>query len=341
MMNKILNKLFPNRQSLDRQQRRAKTRLAGQKSLSFVAILLRTFLLVGLCFVILLPIFQKFSYAFRHPMDITNPQVVWIPENFSTINFQIAGELLVFWSSLFNTTILSFFTMVIQIMAAAIAGYSFARLKFRGHNILFFLIIFTLVVPNEALHVSRTQFLVNTPFFGINLVANIFSMYILAAFGQGIRSAIFIYLFRQFFKNIPVELEESAQVDGAGVIRTFWSVMLPNARGAIVTVGLFAFVWQWNDYYFANLLAYSNSFPVLSTRLGGGTDRLFTVMSGWVASGKQVFDSITDATVASDPLFFGLIANTGALLMMLPLLIGYFFVQKQFVESIERTGITG
>ena len=96
-----------------------------------------------------------------------------------------------------------------------------------------------------------------------------------------------------------------------------------------------------NDYYFANLLAYSNSFPVLSTRLGGGTDRLFTVMSGWVASGKQVFDSISDATVASDPLFFGLIANTGALLMMLPLLIGYFFVQKQFVESIERTGITG
>lgn len=341
MMSKILNKIFPNRQSLDKVQRKAKVRLVGEKSVSFAAILFRTFLLIGLCFVILLPIFQKFSYAFRHPMDITNPQVVWIPENWSVINFQIAGELLEFWSSLFNTTILSFFTMLIQIMAAAIAGYSFARLKFKGNNILFFFILFTLVVPNETLHVSRTQFLVNTSFFGINLVANVFSMYILAAFGQGIRSAIFIYLFRQFFKNIPVELEESAQVDGAGVIRTFWSVMLPNARGAIVTVGLFAFVWQWNDYYFANLLAYSNVFPVLSTKLGGGTDRLFTVMSGWVASGKTVFDSITDATVASDPLFFGLIANTAALLMMLPLLIGYFFVQKQFVESIERTGITG
>ena len=127
MMNNILNKIFPNRQSLDKYERKAQRRLAGQKTLSFAAVFFRTFLLIGLCFVILLPIFQKFSYAFRHPMDITNPQVVWIPENWSTINFQIAGELLVFWSSLFNTTILSFFTMVIQIMAAAIAGYSFAR----------------------------------------------------------------------------------------------------------------------------------------------------------------------------------------------------------------------
>src|SRR5690554_718362 len=173
-------------------------------------------------------------------------------------------------------------------------------------------------------------------------MAIIFSMYIMAAFGMGIRSAIFIFLVRQFFRGLPVELEESAEVDGAGVFRTFWSVMLPNARGAVVVVSLFAFVWQWNDYYFASLFQYSgNNFPVLSTRLAGGTERLYTILHGWVTEGKEFFQHITDEQIQSDPMFHGLVANTAALLMMLPLLIGYLFVQKMFVESIERTGIVG
>ena len=303
--------------------------------------LIRTFILIGLCFVILAPIVQKLSIAFRDPSDISNPQVAWIPESFSIVNFQIAWELLEYGSSFWNTLILSTVVMLIQIIATAVAGYSFARLKFKGSNLLFYLVIFTLVVPNETLHISRNLFLTNYPFFGIKLVGNMFSMYILAAFGQGIRSAIFIFLFRQFFKNLQIELEESAQVDGAGVIRTFWSVMLPNARGAIVTVGLFAFVWQWNDLYFAGLLNDSLGFPLLASKLGDGTNRLDTVMGTWIAQGRDVLQSIGDSEIKTDPLFRSLIANTAALLMMLPLLIGYFFVQRQFVESIERTGIVG
>ena len=178
-------------------------------------------------------------------------------------------------------------------------------------------------------------------FLGINLVGNVLSMFILAAFGQGIRSSIFIYLFRQFFKGIPLELEESAQVDGAGVFRTFWSVMLPNARGAIVTVSLFSFVWQWNDYYFGSLLNYTeDTYPLLAVKLGAGSEKIRTILNTWIMEGRDVVQGLA-VDDASDPLFVSLITETGALLLMLPLLIGYFFVQKQFVESIERTGITG
>lgn len=317
-------------------------KVRSRKAFAITGGALRTFLLIGLIFVILLPLFQKFSFALRHPMDITNPQVIWIPETFSNINFQIAYQLLDFGNTIWNTLILSAVSMIIQVMATAIAGYAFARLKFKGSNILFYIVLFTLVVPNETLHISRVLFFTNSTFLGIRLIGNVFSMFIIAAFGMGIRSAIFIYLFRQFFKGLPTELEESAQVDGAGVFRTFWSVMLPNARGAIVTVGLFAFVWQWNDYYFASLFQYSaNNFAVFSTKLAGGTDQLFTVLSGWVARGDSFFQDLTDETVRQNTLFYGLVANTAALLMMLPLLIGYFFVQKLFVESIERTGIVG
>ncbi|HOA78445.1 MAG: carbohydrate ABC transporter permease [Bacilli bacterium] len=313
-----------------------------RKALIYSGAFVRTIILIGLVFIILLPIFEKFSFALRDPMNITDPQVVFIPKKLSTLNFQIAIELLDFRSSLVNTVVLSTFTTLIQVMASAIAGYAFARLRFRGSDIIFYIVLFTLVVPNETLHIARFLMFTHSRFLGLKLMGNIFSMYIMAAFGMGIRSAIFIYLFRQFFRGLPVELEESAEIDGAGVFRTFWSVMLPNARGAIVVVGLFAFVWQWNDYYYASLFQYAdNNFPVLSTKLASGTERLFTILSGWVSEGKEYFKHITDEQVKEDPLFRGLIANTAALLMMIPLLVGYLFVQRRFVESIERTGIVG
>lgn len=304
--------------------------------------LLRGFLLLGLCFVILLPIFEKLSASLRHPTDIANSQVVWIPAQFSIINFQIAAQMLSYGESFINTLILSTVTTFIQVIATAIAGYAFARLKFKGNSIIFYIILFSLIVPNEALDRSRTWIMNEHTFLGISLVGNVLSMYILAAFGQGIRSAIFIYLFRQFFKGIPIELGESAQVDGAGVIRTFWSVMLPNARGAIVTVALFAFVWQWNDCYFGQLLGYtSGNMSLLAVQLSTGTEQLRTIISTWSAAGNEILMTFLSSGVTTDPLFTALIANTAALMIMAPLLIGYFFVQKLFVESIERTGLVG
>ncbi len=322
--------------------RQTKRKIAAKKAFIVVGSLLRAFILIGLCFVILLPLFEKLSQAFRHPTDITNPQVVFIPAQFSVLNFQIAGKMLNYGQSLLHTFILSTVTMLIQIIATAVAGYSFARLKFKGSNILFLLVLITLIVPNEALDRSRSWLLREHSFFGISLIGNIASMFILAAFGQGIRSAIFIFLFRQFFKGVPKELEESAQVDGAGIIRTFWSVMLPNARGAIVTVGLFAFVWQWNDSYFGQLLGYTSSrYSLLAVELGNGTEVLPAIISTWMSSKNPVLRSIASTDIGFDPLFISLIANTAALMIMAPLLIGYFFVQRLFVESIERTGITG
>ena len=296
----------------------------------------------NLAALILLPIFEKLSAALRHPTDITNSQVIFIPASFSIINFKVAAQMLDYSRSLVNTTILSTVTMIIQIIATAIAGYSFARLKFKGSNVIFLIVLCTLVVPNEALDVSRSWFLMEHPFLGINLIGNIFSTFILAAFGQGIRSAIFIYLFRQFFRGIPKELEESAEVDGAGVFRTFWSVMLPNARGAIVTVGLFAFVWQWNDCYFGQLLSYSSgNMPLLAVQLSTGAEGLTVTINTWAMAGDPLLESFASSGVSTTPEFVALIANTAALLIMAPLLIGYFFVQRLFVESIERTGITG
>lgn len=320
---------------------KAKRVIIKKKIGAFVLAFFRTIILFGLCFVIILPIFEKISAAIRDVSDITNPNVIFIPENFSWFNIQFAIELLDYTHTFWNTLLVAIGCTLLQILSTALAGYAFARLKFWGRDIIFYLVLLTLVVPNEALHRSRTLFLVSSSFFGVKLIGNVLSMFLISLFGQGIRSAVFIFLFRQFFKGVPIELEESAQVDGAGVLRTFWSVMLPNARGAIVTVSLFSFVWQWNDYYFGQLLGYTeDTLPLLGVKLGAGSEKIRTIINTWIMEGRDVVKGIA-VEDASDPLFVSLITNTGALLMMLPLIIGYLFVQRQFVESIERTGITG
>lgn len=330
-----------------------KRKVKAKKVATFCAAFFRTFILIGLCFVILTPFIEKFSYAFRAPQDISNNQVIWIPENWSVKNIQIAFRFLTNTkddayqniaflqsiSTFFNSALLSTVTTVIQVLATAIAGYAFARLKFKGSNLIFLLIILTLIVPQESLETARKLFFVNTSFFGIDLIRNGLAIYIMSAFGMGLRSAIFIYLFRQFFRGVPIELEESAEIDGAGVLRTFWSVMLPNARGAIVTVALFSFVWQYNDLYWAQIFEYAEKdvMPLLTTQLADGSESFNSV----IATNFSELISEMGEGIASNPQFYSLILNTSALLMMLPLIIGYLFVQKLFVESIERTGITG
>lgn len=323
----------------------------NKKIVSTLAAFFRTFILVGLCFVILTPFIEKVSYALRSPEDISNQQVIWIPENWSIMNIRIAFTFLTnskdasyeniaflySISTFFNSALLSVITTVIQVISTAVAGYAFARLKFKGSNILFLLVILTLIVPSDSLQTARKLFFYNYSFFGIKLISNSLAVYIMSAFGMGLRSAIFIYLFRQTFRGLPTELEESAEIDGAGVLRTFWNVMLPNARGAMVTVALFAFVWQYNDLYWADLFEYRANMPLLTTALADGSESFNSV----IATNFQQLIADLGEGIANNSQFYGLILNTSALLMMLPLIIGYLFVQRLFVESIERTGITG
>lgn len=293
------------------------------------------FFLLGLCFVILFPTIQQILQALRAPKDLNDPSVIWIPKTFSTLNLQISVRVLDYWKALFNTFRLSMMSMILQLFSTALAGYAFARLKFRGSGILFVFVIITIVIPPQAMSLTRYLY-----FRQLGLLETRFSIYLMNFLGMGIRSGIFIFIFRQFFAGLPKELEESAQIDGAGVIRTFLQVMLPNARGAIVTAALFSFVWAWNDSYYVSLFKVnaSGKFPLLTMQLlnaAENTQAVYARLSytGIVAEiGQDIW---------KNPLFLSAISNVSALLIMLPLLLGYLFVQKGFVESIERTGIVG
>lgn len=331
-------------------QNPVKRAVYGQNISSRAVSILRGFLLFGLSFIIVFPIFREIIVAIKDPIDLNNPLVNWIPEHFSLINIRIAADLLDYWNGLKNNFKISLITAILQVAATSLAGYSFARLKFKGSNILFWLVMLTLLVPPQAVALSRSLYFTHFDILGIfkALTGDALSLkgegkdivlYVLAVFGQGIRAALFVFLFRQFFRGIPVELEESAQIDGAGVVRTFWSVMLPNARGCITTVSLFAFVWQWNDSYYVKAYGISgDSFPLLTMRLIN--------ISEWIAGllkqpKYKAWSSLVGEEVGSNPLFTQAVTNTAAFIMMLPILIAYLFVQRLFIEGVERTGIVG
>ncbi|QHW33754.1 carbohydrate ABC transporter permease [Paenibacillus rhizovicinus] len=297
------------------------------KTKRWLWLLIRTIMILGFCFVILFPLFQRVSVAFRSKADIYDPTVLWIPRHITLDNFRIAIESSHYVTALLNTIYVSASTTVIQMASCALAAYAFARLRFKGSGILFALVIFTIVVPPQTIMIPLYLTYRYFDLFGVvhlvtgkrglNLIDTFWPFIISAGTAMGLKNGLYIYIFRQFFRGIPKEVEEAALVDGAGVFRTFFRIMLPNAVPAIVTVLLFSFVWQWNDSYYVSL--FLKQVKVLST-------------------------SLMDMGIGlkePDPIYTSMLLNTGVLLTIAPLVIMYLFVQRYFVESVERTGITG
>ncbi len=282
---------------------------------------IRLGLIMGLSFVIIYPILQKISTAIKDKSDLYSPIVIWVPEHYTWDNFKQAIRIMDYWTTLGNTFTLSAMTTVLTAISCAFAGYGFARLKFKGSNLLFMGVILTILVPPTTILIPvylnlKDLNMLNTywPFILTSLTAN------------SMKAGLYIFIFRQFFKGIPKEVEEAAYIDGAGVSKTFARIMLPNALPAIVTVLLFSFVWQWNDsFYTTTYLTTSN---VMSIQLSSLPYNLRIMLSDGVSSG-------------TDPFYQSMVLDTGMLLAIVPLVLMYIFVQRYFVESVERSGIVG
>ena len=160
----------------------------------------------------------------------------------------------------------------------------------------------------------------------VNILNSVWTYYLPAFFGVGIRAGIIIYIYIQFFKGLPKELEEASWIDGAGPLKTYLRIALPSSSVVIMTVAVFSVIWHWNDYYLAEMYLYADSWP-LAVRLKEITSA----------------EAIGTLRITFGPSFPESIAivMAGCLLFIIPVLIMYMFCQKQFVKSIDRVGITG
>lgn len=297
----------------------------------------RAILLFGLCFLILQPLFNKISISFMAEKDLYDSTVISIPRNFTFSNYRLANELLEFWVCLKNTVLVAMLVSVIQVAACTLAGYGFARYKFPLRNFWFACVMLSILVPPQT--ISSSLFL-HFRFFDvlgifkaitgdtINL-QNSMAPYIMMCMGcMGLKSGLYIFMLRQFFRNIPKELEEAAYVDGCGKLRTFLRIMLPDAKPILTSCFLFSFVWQWTDGFYSSM--FLGQISLLSIKL----KQLPDTFGGYMA---RITGSSSSAGVSVP--YTNCMLATGTLMVIVPLIVLYLYAQKGFVESLSSTGI--
>lgn len=209
---------------------------AKRKSLRIVSGIAKFIFLFGFCFVILYPVITMLLKTFMDKQDLIDNSVIYIPRHFTLDNIQTAAMTLNYGKALLNTAVITISTTLLQVLSCLMVGYGFARHEFKGRNLLFGLVIFTVIVPPQLFTIPYFKAFRQFDFFGIiaaatgeplNLLNSYLPFWLLAITCMGIKNGIFIYLFRQCFKNMPLELEEAGTIDGANSFGIFTRIMLP------------------------------------------------------------------------------------------------------------------
>ena len=290
----------------------------------------RFLILFGLGFVILTPLLFMLSYAFREVRDMNDPTVVWIPRHFTLRIMKQTVKAMHLTAAknnpLINTLLLNLGCSVCQVITCALTGYGFARFRFKGRNLLFGIVILMILVPVQIISIPLYMTFRNFLFGKVNLIDSLLVMYLPAMTANGIRAGLMIFIFRQFFRGLPKELEDAAYLDGCGPLMTFLRVMIPNAGSSFLTVFLFSVVWYWNDYYVASsFFANKETISTVLRNLNGTLN-------------KEIFNNANANISAREKIVW---LEAGCLISITPMLILYAFLQRHFTEGIERSGLVG
>ena len=263
-------------------------------------------LLIATSIVMLYPLLWLLAASFRPENEIFGSASIW-PSEWS-IDSYIRG-----WNGLrvsfgvffVNSFVISILSVIGNLIACSLAAFAFTRLRFRGRNLWFALMLGTLMLPYQVTLIPQYVLFLNLGW--VNTFLPLVVPKFLAA------DAFFIFLMVQFFRGIPRELDEAAMMDGAGPWRIYWKIMLPLSMPVLATAAIFTFLWTWDDF-FGPLIYLSEM-------------RQYTVMLG--------LRTFTDSTGLSD--FGGLFAMS--VLSLIPIFLFFLFFQRLLIEGIATTGM--
>lgn len=307
---------------------------AIRKASNGVFSVFRVLLLLALSYVIMYPLFMMVSGSFMTVQAFRDPSILWIPKHPTLHNYKVAFEVTDFWKSLSSTVTLQLVSAAIEVLTCSVTAYGLARFEFKLKKPLMVMLLLLVFLPTQMIIIPQMMNFSKLDFFGIlGLISKIvgkelrpsildtnWTFWLPSLFAVGLRSGMIIFIYYQFFRGLPKELEEAASIDGSGPLRTYIKIALPSSGVVILTVSVLSVVWHWNDYYLA--VMYTSENHPLSVAIANLGQQLQTV---------GIWDSLEG----------GVITYAGALLYIAPLLIAYMCVQHKFVKSIDRVGITG
>lgn len=313
---------------------------ALRKANGVFASILRYLVLITIGYIILYPLFYMISCSIRTRDSFYDPSIVWITSDVTFENFELAMRIMHYGKAFLNTVVFELISAAIQIMSCSLVAYGLARFDFKEKKILMFFMFLLILVPSQMMMLPIVTTYTKLDFLGIlgviydltgidlrvNVLNTVWTFYLPALLGVGIRAGIIIYIYIQFFKGLPKELEEASWIDGAGPLKTYLRIALPSSGVVIMTVTVFSVIWHWNDYYLSQMYLYSESWP-LAVRLSEITS------AEAIGTLRISFGPGNPESIA--------IVMAGCVLFVIPVLIMYMVLQRKFVKSIDRVGITG
>lgn len=280
---------------------------------------LATFFIIALLvlfgFVYIYPFLYMIAYSFMDEADVVNPLVHYVPTHIVISNYLAAIQTLNYTQNLGESLLVAFVPSVLQCLSCSLVAYALSRFHFPGKKVLVALILLTFIVPSQITMIPTVITLTR-----IKIIDTLWSYVALAGTGQGLRSAIFILIFYQFFNQTPKSVEESAKIDGANAFVIFFKIGIPTARPAYLLTFLLSFVWYYNETTLTTIYL-GNDWTTLTTQL-----LVF----------KSTYEALYTGSNVNEAVYMA-----GTLMTILPLIIIYFITQRFFVEGIDKAGITG
>ena len=314
--------------------RRSEGYLLKRRIKEIVVSVVRALLMFGLCFMIIQPMLTRFSMSLMEERDLYDSTIILLPRHVTLDNYRIVADLTSFPESMINTLWISIVISICQVVAATLVAYGFARYEFPLKKFWFACVVLLIIIPPQTIQTSLYITFAQFDLFGIikaltgdtvNLRSSMAPYVIMSLTCMGLKNGLFIYMMRQYFKNVPMSLEEAAYVDGCGTMHTFVKIMLPDAVPTIASCFLFSFVWQWTDlFYSRNFLTSYRTFAVQMSTMVSRMGRYFSsdaTQSVIVPNGRQLQ-----------------LISIAVLFCCIPLIILYCFTQRTFVESLAMTG---
>ena len=275
-----------------------------KKSSAVLRRVLLYIVLILIAVIMVVPFLWMLSTSLKTQYDAVKIPPVWIPDPPQWENYVKLFTEQPMFQFMLNTIKIVFFVVLGQLFFSSLAAYSFARISFKGRNVVFFFYIATLMVPGQV-----TMIPTYLMFAKAGLTDNHLALILPAFF-----SAFGVFLIRQFFMSLPRELEEAAEIDGCNPFMTYWRIMLPLVVPAMLTLGVFTLMNTWNDYM--GPLIYLSSPEKYTMTLG-------------IAYFKGVYTTQWNLVMA------------GSIVSVVPILIAYLCAQKYFIEGIAFSGVKG
>jgi len=261
--------------------------------------------LISLSVIFLTPLIWLMSSSLKTDKQIFKFPPEWVPNPLTFQNYPDGLTFIPFWHYLLNTTVICVFSVLGTVISCSLVAYGLARIQWRGRNVLFYILLSTMMLPFQVTMVPL--FVV---FAKLGWVDTFLPLIVPRFFG----SAFYIFLMRQFFLTIPHELGEAARIDGCSEWDIYWRIVLPLSRPVLATVGLFAFMAAWNDYIGPLIYLTDQRHYTLALGLAG--------FSSQYGSYPGMLMAVTTV-------------------MTIPIVILFFFAQRTFIQGITLTGIKG